>query len=68
MTLHSQRRFASVSDVSKLLGLPRSTIYDRARDKRLPGVVRVGQRILFDLEKLERWLEAGGDYAEPEAA
>lgn len=57
----ARRRYASVQDIASLLNLPRSTIYDRAKNGHLPGVVRIGYRVLFDLDKFERWLDAGGD-------
>lgn len=57
------RRLASVRDVASVLSLPPSTVYDRAAQGKLPGVVRVGQRLLFDLDKLDAWIDAGGDLA-----
>lgn len=57
----ARRRFGSAQDVSNMLGLPRSTVYERAKNGNMPGVVRIGYRVLFDLDKLERWLDAGGD-------
>lgn len=57
----SRRRYASVQHVANMLNLPRSTIYDRAKNGHFPGVVRVGFRVLIDLDKLEHWLDEGGD-------
>ena len=39
-----------------------SSLYElaRARPPRLGGVVRVGRRVLVDIDKLEAWLDAGG--------
>lgn len=54
-------RFGNAKEVAKLLGLPKSTIYTRAAKGAIPGVVRVGHRMLFDLQKLTAWLDAGGD-------
>lgn len=59
-----RRSFLTVKDVQSLTGLCASTIYDRARQGRLPGRIKVGTRILFDEEKLQAWLDAGGDLAE----
>ena len=53
--------FGSVADVCRLVPVPRSSIYDLARAGRIPGVVRVGRRLLFDMYVVRRWLEAGGD-------
>lgn len=62
--LAARRRFGSVQDVAHLLGIAQSTVYERAKYGHLPGVVRIGCRVLFDLEKLERWLDQGGDAGE----
>ena len=60
-----RRRVVPLRDpqVRELLGcIPLSTLYDlaRASPPRLPGVVRVGRRVLVDLAKLDVWVEAGG--------
>jgi len=49
-----------------MLALPLTSLYDHARARKIPGVVRIGRRVLFDLDKLESWLDAGGEYAEAE--
>ena len=60
-----RRRIVRLRDprVRALLGnLPLSTLYDlaRASPPRLPGVVRVGRRVLVDLAKVEAWIDGGG--------
>ena len=55
-----RRRLGTVDDVLALLPLARSSLYDHVRAGRLPGVVRVGRRLFFDLDELARWLDAGG--------
>ena len=63
---HQQsRRLVRLRDpqVRALLGnVPLSTLYDlaRASPPRLPGVVRVGRRVLVDLAKVEAWIDGGG--------
>jgi hypothetical protein len=60
----SRRRLATLDEVKRdLLPLPKSTLYDRARYGKLPGVVRVGRRIFVDLDVLETWIDNGGDTA-----
>lgn len=61
MMVTTRPRLVDAKDVADILGLPISTIYDRTRLGRLPGAVRIGTRIKYDLGKLERWLDAGGD-------
>ena len=46
--------------VAARLNLPKSTIYEMARQKRIDGVVRAGRRILFDLDKVDAWIDEGG--------
>ena len=60
-----RRRVVPLRDprVRELLGdLPLSTLYDlaRASPPGLPGVVRVGRRVLVDLAKVEAWIDRGG--------
>lgn len=57
----ARRRLATAQDVASMLSLPLTSLYDHARERRIPGVVRIGRRVLFDLDKLEEYLEAGGD-------
>lgn len=51
---------ATAQQVAERLRLPISTIYELARQGRIPGVVRVGRSVRFDLKKLELWIEEGG--------
>ena len=56
-----RRRLATIDEVRRdLLPLPKSSLYDLARYGKLPGVVRVGRRVLFDLDVLEEWILDGG--------
>ena len=60
-TEEGRRRLATVDEVKRdLLPLPKSSLYDLARYGKIPGVVRVGRRVLFDLDQLEAWIESGG--------
>ncbi len=64
-TAHSQAnassRFYNVSEVGKIMGVPASTVYDLARQRRISGMVRFGRHIRFDKTKFEAWLDAGGE-------
>lgn len=55
------KRFIKVLDVAVLMDVPASTVYDLARQNRIVGMVRFGRHIRFDRDKLERWLQAGGE-------
>ncbi len=57
----SSTRFLKVPDVAQLKGVPESTVYDLARQKRIVGMVRFGRHIRFDRTRFEEWLEQGGE-------
>lgn len=59
-----RRRLADAKDVAQTLGMPLTSLYDRTRAKQIPGAIRIGKRIRYDLDVLEAWLDAGGDYSE----
>lgn len=59
-----RKRIGDVPDVARLLKMKPSTVYTFAREKRLPGVLRIGNRVRFDLDKLEAWLDNGGGEGE----
>ncbi len=46
--------------VAERLNVPRSTVYEAARQNRIGGVVRLGRVLRFDQARFEAWLEAGG--------
>jgi excisionase family DNA binding protein len=47
----------TTSDVSKLLGIHRETLYQWIRDGRIPAM-RIGRNLKFDPAALAVWLEA----------
>ena len=58
-----RRRLGTIEDLLEVLPLPKSSVYDLARFGRMPGVVRVGRRLLFDLDVIDDWIDAGGGAA-----
>ena len=50
----------SVKEVSGISPLPRTTIYEMARRGDIPGTVYFGRRVLFDEDKICKWIEDGG--------
>lgn len=61
-----RRRLATAADVADMLALPLTSLYDHARERKIPGVVRIGRRVLFDLDALDTWLDAGGELGQRE--
>lgn len=55
------QRLERVAYPAQRLNAPVSTIYQMVRDGRIPGVVKVGRGIRFDVDKLEAWIANGGD-------
>lgn len=66
-TASATRNLGTLDDVRAILPLPKSSLYERARNGRIPGVTRVGRRMLFDLNAIEQWIDAGGDFGQPPA-
>jgi excisionase family DNA binding protein len=54
------RRLITAAEVAERLALTESGVYEMARQNRIGGIVRVGRRVRFDPDKLEAWIEAGG--------
>ncbi len=54
----SEKRLFSVEDAAKYLGVQKSTIYSWAWRRKIPSV-KMGRRLLFDREDLDRVIEAG---------
>ena len=61
VTHEHRRRLGTANAVADYLNVPKSTVYDWARTSALPGVVRFGRRVRFDMDAIEKWVEAGGD-------
>lgn len=50
-------RLLTAQEVAEVLRVPRSTIYELARNRRIP-FVKVGRRTLFERESLLDWIAA----------
>ncbi len=59
MTVYwAEERLISVEDAARYLGVQKSTIYSWAWRRKIPSV-KMGRRLLFDQEDLDRMIEAG---------
>jgi len=59
MTVYwAEERLISVEDAARYLGVQKNTIYSWARRRKIPSV-KMGRRLLFDQEDLDRMIEAG---------
>lgn len=54
----ARRRFVDAAELARWTGLSVRTIRNMQKDGRLP-YVRVGRRVLFDLDDVERLITAG---------
>ena len=52
------KRLISVEETAKYLGVQMSTIYSWAWRRKIPSV-KIGRRLLFDREDLDRMIESG---------
>ncbi len=50
------RQLISSRQVASALVLPVRSVYQLARQGRIPGVIRLGRRVRFDAAVVERWL------------
>ena len=56
--LLGKKRLISVAEAAKYFGVQKSTIYSWAWRRKIPSV-KMGRRLLFDREDLDRLIEAG---------
>jgi len=53
-----EKRLLSVEEAARYFGVQKSTIYSWAWRRKIPSV-KMGRRLLFDREDLDRMIEAG---------
>ena len=58
------RKVVTAAELQQMIPFPSSTLYYYAQKGYIPGLVRVGSRVYFDLQKIEAWIEAGGQVKE----
>jgi len=51
-----QKRFLDVHECSKYLNISTHQVYKMVETRQIP-VTRIGRKLLFDLKRLERWIE-----------
>ena len=59
-------KFETVNEVAALLRTSPKAIYSMVGRAELPGVVRIGRRLLFRREALVKWLSEKGGTPSPE--
>jgi excisionase family DNA binding protein len=52
----NEKKFLTVDELARLLGVPKSWIYDRTYRNEIPHY-KLGRLLRFDLEKIQKWLE-----------
>ena len=53
------RRIVSVKPIAELLDVTPARVYDLAQQDLIPHI-KLGRQVRFDLDKVEAWLESGG--------
>ena len=56
MTQQQEKQTFTVEEAAKILGVGRQTAYDLARKGELPGVRRLGRRVIVSKTELEAYL------------
>lgn len=57
MIMTVEKRLIGVGEAAHYLGIQRSTLYSWAERRKIPSV-KMGARLLFDLQDLDRLIEA----------
>ncbi len=55
ITAHAGNRLLIAAEVGEILRVPRSTVYELVRTRRIP-FMKVGRRTLFDPQALTEWI------------
>lgn len=53
------KKLVPVNEVMEIIPMSSTKIYELARQNIIPHV-RIGRKVLFDLEKIEAWIDHGG--------
>ena len=59
VTPDSRRRLGDISDVASICKCSTRTVRRRAELNLIPGMIRIGKLIRFDLDLISRWIDAG---------
>lgn len=51
-----ERRLLNINELSTYLSIPKATLYTWVSLKRIPGVVKLGRLLRFELEVVDRWI------------
>lgn len=56
-----ERRLLSVGEAATILGISTRSVYRALETGRIPGVVRISERLIrFDANQLQAFIDAGG--------
>ena len=50
------KKFVTVSELSQYLSIPKATIYTWVSLRKIPGVVRLGRTLRFEIGEIDRWV------------
>jgi hypothetical protein len=53
---HNQRQLATVAELAKRYRMPKTSMYDFLREHPEAGVVRIGRRILVDIDEFDGYV------------
>jgi len=53
----SKSRLIGIEETAKMCGISRSTFYELISSGKTPLPIKLGKRVLFDIQELEEWIE-----------
>ena len=57
-------KLITAKTLSEERNIPLTTVWRLAREKRIAGVVRFGRKLMFDVDKVNKWIDEGGSALE----
>lgn len=57
MSLLSSRRYLSIDELAQVTSISKRTLYRWAEDRKIPGMVKLGGRVVFRESEIQRWLD-----------
>ena len=53
-----QKKYLNVAEVIELTGLAKQTIYQMSCNNTFPGRLKIGKKLLFEREIVQKWLDS----------
>lgn len=61
MSVVKEKECYTVAELRNKVGMSRATIYNKIENGVIPGVFRIGNTYKFKKDKIDEWIENGGE-------